>query len=71
MGCFPILLCSWEDCPSLGTLKGRGESQNSVPAGAAAPSRPLPSWGSLEIVQRVPLGTQDPATMGRVLPRSC
>lgn len=27
--------------------KGRGESQSSMPTGAAPPSRPLPSWGLL------------------------
>lgn len=69
VGCFPILLCSGEDCPSLG-ISSRAEAKaRALCQRAAQPSRPLPSWGLLDIVPRVTVGTQEIRIMGKGRPR--
>lgn len=70
MGCFPILLCSWEGCPSLG-ISSRAEAKAwiwpelSARKGLHSQADPCPPGELLGFVLRVTDGTQELRTVGR------
>lgn len=64
MGCFPILLCFWEDCPSLGQGQRR-KPELYANRGCTAKQTP-PLLGAA--VPRVTVGTQEIGIMGKGRP---
>lgn len=75
VGCFPILLCSWEDCPSLGTCSGAEVKawiwpEVSASKGLHCQADLSPPGELLDFELRVTVDTQELRTVGKGCCRS-